>query len=533
MAPQRDWDFVLPKLLPPLGPFLSGTRDDGVVRAIQHGGTVEAARRYLNAYEKSSVEAHINDNVKGFPAIFYTVAANSEDVLRLFIEFGADVSAVQEPSRTPLLAFAILNGGVLQISTAPIVSTLLSHGADPLFIPSDLFTPYARDPPTGPKKDDDEIEISPLTDWCTDETRTKLAKAADITQRYYLERATKIKKPSKKRTHIAQLKNAEGLLGVPYFLIGQSIAVKLLIQRLLSHLLLPTKQALVLYFARPSGHGKTELARQVGHLLSLNLEVVDCTIVRHEVELFSPRAPYHGSRQGSPVNNFLAEHSGQRCIIVMDEFEKTTREIHQALLLPFDNSEYQNRRDHGKVDCSNTIWILATNALNDEILDFCEENEAIFGEDDEEKLQLTKKLSRELRDALLRYFSAPVTGRVSDLVPFLPFSEGEQAVVTHKSLLELSDKLRRRLQAGSKEKLVGDIRLSIRRDATVCRLLAQANYHKKLGARSLVAGAKKVERIVLNTYLDEDEEIRENGGLRDFIIDVQGDEIVGRAAKTN
>ncbi|KAK7429007.1 hypothetical protein QQZ08_004414 [Neonectria magnoliae] len=315
-----------------------------------------------------------------------------------------------------------------------MVSALLSPGADPLIIPSDLLTPYARDPPTGPQKDENEVEISPLTDWCTDETRTKLAKVADITQRYYLECATKIKKPSKKRRQIAKLKNAEGLLGVPYFLIGQS-------------------NAPILRFAEPSGHDKTELARQLGHLLSLDLEVVDCTIARHEMELFGPRAPYHGSRQGSPVNNFLAEHSGQRCIVVMDKFEKTAREIHQALLLPFDNGEYQDRRDHGEADCSNTIWILATNALDDEILDFCEQNEALFGENDEEKLQLTKKLSRELLDAFLRYFSA--------------------------------------------------------------------HYHKKLGARSLVAGAKKVERIVLDAYLDEDEEIRENEGLRDFIIDVQ------------
>ncbi|KAK7429008.1 hypothetical protein QQZ08_004415 [Neonectria magnoliae] len=43
MAPQRDWDLVFPKLLPPLGPLVSGTSDDGVkfspdalIRAIQH-----------------------------------------------------------------------------------------------------------------------------------------------------------------------------------------------------------------------------------------------------------------------------------------------------------------------------------------------------------------------------------------------------------------------------------------------------------------------------------------------------------------
>jgi hypothetical protein len=117
---------------------------------------------------------------------------------------------------------------------------------------------------------------------------------------------------------------------------------------------------------------------------------------------------------------------------------------------------------------------------------------------------------------------APVTGRVSKFIPFLPFSEGEQAVVTRKFLLELSQELRRPIDLGEGvvEQLVGDFRLLIRRDATVCQMLAKEHYHRELGARSLRAGAKKVERIVVDAYLDEDEEIQEDAGLREYIIDV-------------
>lgn len=126
-----------------------------------------------------------------------------------------------------------------------------------------------------------------------------------------------------------------------------------------------------------------------------------------------------------------------------------------------------------------------------------------------------------------------MTGRVSEFVPFLPFSPGEQAVITHKSLLELTQDLRRpvNLTRGSQEQLVGNIRLTIRKDATVCGLLAQANYHKQLGARSLKAGAKKVEHIVLDAYLDEDEEIKDDGIVREFVVDVHGGEIVGYMGK--
>jgi ATP-dependent Clp protease ATP-binding subunit ClpA len=129
-------------------------------------------------------------------------------------------------------------------------------------------------------------------------------------------------------------------LGIQYFLIGQSIAANRLLRKLLSYIALPRKRPLVLAFAGPSGHGKTELARKLGGLLGLDLEVVDCTIVNQEKELFGPRAPYVGSERGSPLNNFIARNAGQRSIVFLDEFEKTSQDIHQSLLLPFDNGEY-------------------------------------------------------------------------------------------------------------------------------------------------------------------------------------------------
>jgi ATP-dependent Clp protease ATP-binding subunit ClpA len=158
-----------------------------------------------------------------------------------------------------------------------------------------------------------------------------------LSHRYYLEKAATLRKPTPREIDLAQRRNAEGLLGIPYFLIGQSLASHLLLRKLLSHILSPSKRPLVMVFAGPSGHGKTELARRLGHLLSLELEVVDCTAVSREIELFGPREPYSGAEKGSPLNNFLAKHSGQRCIVFLDEFEKTTTDIHKTLLLPFDN----------------------------------------------------------------------------------------------------------------------------------------------------------------------------------------------------
>lgn len=66
--------------------------------------------------------------------------------------------------------------------------------------------------------------------------------------------------------------------------------------------------------------------------------------------------------------------------------------------------EYQDRRNGDKINCSKTIWILATNALDNTILDFCEDNDAITGDDGDEKSRQVRKLSQQLRESFLQQF---------------------------------------------------------------------------------------------------------------------------------
>jgi ATP-dependent Clp protease ATP-binding subunit ClpA len=219
-----------------------------------------------------------------------------------------------------------------------MTATLLSLGASPDVIPSAFYSPYLQDLPEHGPSDESLKDLGDENkSWCKDVARVKLARTSTLSQRYYLERAAKTKKPSRRQTQVAQRMKAEPLLGIANFLIGQTIAAKSLLATLLAHLTEPGKKPLVLVFAGPSGHGKTELARRLGHLLSLELEVVDCTIFNREMELFGPRHPYVGAERGTPLNNFLAKNHEQRCIVFLDEFEKTSPDIHKTLLLPFEN----------------------------------------------------------------------------------------------------------------------------------------------------------------------------------------------------
>lgn len=193
--------------------------------------------------------------------------------------------------------------------------------------------------------------------------------------------------------------------------------------------------------------------------------------------------------------------------------------------------EYENRRTRGRpVDCSQTIWILATNTFDSTIHQTCKEHKALLFCDANisAKQKVLKDLCKELRNESIGKFGAPLTGRITDFIPFVTFSAGEQAVVAHRNLALLGQELAKPIVISDdedKQRFVGDIDLQVSKDYSVCRIIAKDGYVEQLGARSLISGVKRlVEGEVLDLYLDKDAELKEGQDIATYRVEVNEDD---------
>ncbi len=95
------------------------------------------------------------------------------------------------------------------------------------------------------------------------------------------------------------------------------------------------------------------------------------------------------------------------------------------------------------------------------------------------------------------------------IVPFVPFSEAEAAVVAHKYILELAARVRGPVDLSGKV-IIGNVDLKVVDDGNVCSYLSKEGYDPRFGARSLQGMVDAcVEVEVHRQYLDIDEEIVE------------------------
>jgi ATP-dependent Clp protease ATP-binding subunit ClpA len=133
----------------------------------------------------------------------------------------------------------------------------------------------------------------------------------------------------------------------------------------------------------------------------------------------------------------------------------------------------------------------------------------------------------------MSHFGHPLTGRISEIVPFLTFSPDEQAVVSHKGIMDFEARLRRPvvlspnakiLSGEGEDNLVGSIRLDIENEPDICSTIAQKGYSPQLGARSILnAATEDIYTPLVSQYLDIDEDFDEAQPETIFKVGINAD----------
>ncbi|KAK8213733.1 P-loop containing nucleoside triphosphate hydrolase protein [Phyllosticta capitalensis] len=511
----REWrtgtpvSFYLPKLsIPPTGPW-SYDEPDEILRlssmnffdirtlatAIQHKCSIDAINEYLANFEIEDLKDLRDGTVDGWNIVFFAIERHCSKVLRLLLENGADPNCVScSDLLLPAHVFAILLSKWTVLNCTEIVKTLLEFGADPTAIPK----------------------------LC----RQNLFDTFHLSLRYSFFRASLVKANKGRPAQMYEAYNIQEILRIPYRIIGQGPTTKLVSNQIFAHYSMCTKAPLVMAFAGPSGHGKTEFAKQMGRLLNIPSTIIDCSQVRVEWQLFGSSAGFSGQSQGSVLNNFLSSMSGQRAVVFLDEFDKTEQEVREALLTVTESGNYTDRRYNKPVDATKIIWILATNRGDKIVQDFYEKE--LAGKTETEILKTSLAiLQTKLRKDFKADWKAPFTGRIRMIAPFFPFSPNEQAVVSHKFLLELFDDVRRDIDLHPDVKrYIGHVHLSVQKATKICQHLSEENYDKDLGARSYFSSMEDLKTKLCDVYTDVEEVVTEdiNGGpLRKLTMRLNSD----------
>lgn len=449
--------------------------------AIQNGVGEKCIERYLIQHNGSKTAKSLCQS----PILYFAAERNSPRIVRMLCRAGAKPSHNINPygssiSRIPLLPYTILSAEYKLVDTTETVIALLAMGASPYQVPKDMWQDYIKAPTKHTPRRSADCDL--YGTWCTTDVREALCRTFNLLQRYSFWYCAQTERPSVREIQVARAHSVLPLFEAPYYLLGQQLATTQVLQRITSHLLFSSRKPLVLLFTGPSGHGKTELARGLGALLSLEMFVVDCTTIRHDTDIFGPWHPYIGSEAGSQLNNHLAKWNGKRTVVILDHFDKTKDDVRQAMMLPFESGRYTDRRNQKIIDCSKVFWFLTANTGTESITSFWRNR--LKGRSWEQKQQAhIGTLHMALKQCVIQTFGAPLAGRFSAIVPFFPFDKGDSAVIAYKFMRELWHDVRKPINAHGKH-FAGTLFLNFVNDGQIAEHIA-GRYNEKTGARSL------------------------------------------------
>jgi ATP-dependent Clp protease ATP-binding subunit ClpA len=221
----------------------------------------------------------------------------------------------------------------------------------------------------------------------------------------------------------------------------------------------PNKPIGCYLFSGPTGVGKTEVAKQLGSILGVEMLRFDMSeyMERHTVSRLIGAPPgYVGFDQGGLLTDGVDQHP--HCVLLLDEIEKAHPDLFNILLQVMDNGTLTDANGK-KVDFRNVILIMTTNAGASDAA-----KESIgFGRG---------KREDENEEAIKRLFTPEFRNRLDATIPFSGLSEEIIEMVVDKFILQLEAQL-------------ADRNVTIAMTPKARKWLAVKGYDEAFGARPL------------------------------------------------
>ena len=227
-------------------------------------------------------------------------------------------------------------------------------------------------------------------------------------------------------------------------------------------------------FAGPTGVGKTEVAKQLGLVMGVELIRFDMSeyMERHTVSRLIGAPPgYVGFDQGGLLTDAVDQHP--HAVLLLDEIEKAHPEIFNILLQVMDNGQLTDTNGR-KVDFRNVIIIMTTNAGSADAARFAI---GFAG----------GKKTGETDEAIKRMFTPEFRNRLDAIIHFAGLSSAIVNRIVEKFVLQLEAQLADR-----------GVTFELSEEAT--RWLAEKGFDDEMGARPL---ARTIQEHVKKPIADE------------------------------
>ncbi|EIW84788.1 P-loop containing nucleoside triphosphate hydrolase protein [Coniophora puteana RWD-64-598 SS2] len=356
------------------------------------------------------------------PSLMFAIASDDPEAVKRVLESG-EAGPNDRLGPQSALAFALTNEKLA--NKAAIVKALLAYGANPASL-----SKADMNPPRSASHGSARSTLGELPFSTTLE-------GMDPATRYFVRRAS-----SAHTRHISQLVYRSvfrPLIRVRYDVIGQDCVFEQLFRVLSMHSQKLSVSPVVVMLCGPSGHGKSLLARKFGSLLDVPTHTVNMTTLQSTNDLWQSysMSPYEVREpSASTLAEFLMENEGKRCVVVLDEIEKTQHETCLwSLLMPWELGRCSLEAGKRHIDVRNVVWIGTSNIGHDLVFEHQDaraDPEAPFSR--EEYVELMSPV----RSRLLNAMGASLMSRVSATLPFVPFSLDERRAIAAEAVYALA-----------------------------------------------------------------------------------------------